>query len=376
MISPIVIVTMAMLASQAQSLSHPLASRIPPPHYDQCDPRWGNDVIGLPDVPPSEDSSICRVGCAMSSLASLLASFNTTSTWLKGEQAAVTPGTLNKWLALNGGYDCVNIGTNQSKDTVCFDLFSFAIQNLTGKVEFDGYVSTPPSLVTMKTTLDTVGYVVHVDDGHHFVLVTEVDVDAGILYVMDPGFNRTQYPYSAVSGALVYPIRSSIVPVQYPTFKQCDPKWGDNLMVNTTVCRVGCLMSSTSMALAGHGIDVDGVPATPGSLNAWLRTHSGYDNDNDFDESVLPKVSSLLPPGTVSWPKDGHRSTNDISVDELITFLRSRVIIANVMHGGHFVLVVGVDSDRDTLIVNDPGFNRTTYSYTNDVVGWRIFDMK
>ena len=44
------------------------------------------------------------------------------------------------------------------------------------------------------------------------------------------------------------------------------------------------------------------------------------------------------------------------------------------MHGRHFVLVVGIMND-DVLYVNDPGFNRTTYSYKNDVVGWRIFDM-
>ena len=35
-----------------------------------------------------------------------------------------------------------------------------------------------------------------------------------------------------------------------------------------------------------------------------------------------------------------------------------RPVIANVMHGGHFVLVVGYDTiDGDTLYVNDPGFD-------------------
>ena len=32
--------------------------------------------------------------------------------------------------------------------------------------------------------------------------------------------------------------------------------------------------------------------------------------------------------------------------------------------------------DEDTLYVNDPGFNTTSYSYSADVVGYRIFDMK
>ena len=52
-----------------------------------------------------------------------------------------------------------------------------------------------------------------------------------------------------------------------------------------------------------------------------------------------------------------------------------RIVIANVMQGEHFVLIVGYRSDNDTLIVNDSGFNRNSYSYSNDVVGWRLFDM-
>lgn len=53
-----------------------------------------------------------------------------------------------------------------------------------------------------------------------------------------------------------------------------------------------------------------------------------------------------------------------------------RVVIANVHNGGHFVLLVGYDdADGDTFYVNDPGFDVNTYSYTSDVVGYRIFDM-
>lgn len=38
-------------------------------------------------------------------------------------------------------------------------------------------------------------------------------------------------------------------------------------------------------------------------------------------------------------------------------------VIINVMHGEHFVLVVGYDRavGGDTLFVNDPGFNRPSY---------------
>ena len=53
------------------------------------------------------------------------------------------------------------------------------------------------------------------------------------------------------------------------------------------------------------------------------------------------------------------------------------VVIANVMGGGHFVLVVGYDdaAHGDVLFVNDPGFTRPSYSFANDVVGWRLYAM-
>ena len=50
-------------------------------------------------------------------------------------------------------------------------------------------------------------------------------------------------------------------------------------------------------------------------------------------------------------------------------------VIANVMHGHHFVLVVGYAGDGDTLYVNDPGFERSTYSFAADVVGWRLYNV-
>jgi hypothetical protein len=77
-------------------------------------------------------------------------------------------------------------------------------------------------------------------------------------------------------------------------------------------------------------------------------------------------------------PTDGHHAAN-ISYAELTTILSAdvpRVMIANVLHGRHFVLVVGIDSvSNDTLWVRDSGFSRATYSLSQDVLSWRIFDI-
>ena len=135
-------------------------------------------------------------------------------------------------------------------------------------------------------------------------------------------------------------------------------------------------MSSTSMAIAGNNIRIPGFgPSNPQNLNSWLRANDGYTSYSAMKESYIPKIA----PRHISWPSDGMHVKNDIPMATIRKYLDAdvpRIVIANVMHGHHFVLVVGYDDvNPDLLYVNDPGFNKLTYSYSQDVVGWRLFDM-
>lgn len=146
-------------------------------------------------------------------------------------------------------------------------------------------------------------------------------------------------------------------------------------MGNKTICDVGCLMSSTSMGIAGKSIYIDAATyteSTPKTLNVWLRDNQGYSN-NDLIETQVP----LINPERIFWPEDAFHKTNDLPYETIVEYLDiGRVVIANVNQGGHFVLLIGYSTDLDTFYVNDPGYSRSTYSYKNDVVGYRIFDMK
>lgn len=167
-------------------------------------------------------------------------------------------------------------------------------------------------------------------------------------------------------------------PFDYPMLKQCVDPWGDDLMVTKTICQVGCLMSSTSMGLAGTDIQIPAdtdnlVDANPGTLNKWLQDNGGYDDDNDFIEPVAVNIN----PDRIVWPDDAMHKTNDLDYDTVKEYLDAgRIVIGNVMEGHHFVLLTGYSTDGDTFAVNDPGFNTLTYSYKEDIVGYRIFDMK
>lgn len=167
------------------------------------------------------------------------------------------------------------------------------------------------------------------------------------------------------------------IPFEYPLFKQCVDEWGDDVMVTKTICQVGCLMSSTSMGLAGTLIaipteDGDSVDANPGSLNTWLKQNGGYDDSDDFIEPVAQQID----PARVVWPDDAMHKTNDLPYEQVVSYIKAgRVVIGNVHNGGHFVLLTGYSDDGDTFAVNDSGFNTFTYSYKDDIVGYRIFDM-
>jgi hypothetical protein len=196
---------------------------------------------------------------------------------------------------------------------------------------------------------------------------------------------KIPYPYKPrglLSVELVDPPfpKTAVIPRPYTLFKQCDAPWGPEIINTKTVCAVGCLMSSISMAINTNGIAIPAaspggaaVTATPGSLNTWLRANHGYDGSDDLEETAVPAIS----PAHIFWngTNSSHR-TPDLTMKQVRGMLRQhQPVIANVLKGRHFVLVVGWDSeDGETLYINDSGFMRQTYNFS-DVVGWRLFQM-
>jgi hypothetical protein len=326
------------------------------PTYMQCDPRWGNDTMGIKGN--GWRSTICGEGCAMTSTAMALAGLGAT---VNG--SAVTPKTLNAWLIANQGYECL------AGD--CDNLVLTAPERLSPLMSLIGETQKPSfAQISADIANQRIIHVAHVHNNSHFVLLTGAVPGQEAFYVHDPFFSSTQYPYGNISDIIRFKINT------YPVYKQCDAKWGNTVMGsnNDTICQVGCLMSSISSGIAGTGILINGTISNPATLNRFLQTHNGYTSGSDLEESVIPQVSPLR----IQWPSDGMHLSNNIPLDTIKQYIDQavpRIVIANVMHGQHFVLVVGYRADNDTLVVNDPGFDRNTYSYSNDVVGWRLFNM-
>lgn len=397
--------------------------------YKQCDPRWGNNAMGTKGN--GEDSTICGEGCAMSSLSMALAGL---AVPVNGG-AAATPATFNSWLQANNGYTCIDGDCNNLVLDAVTRLNSTV--ELVGEVPKPSMASiqaglTAGNIIYIAHVHDNGHFVLLTgfdaaqpdalstnDPFYNSTWYPYANISDIIMYKVTSAagsaatqrlrastrrdnlngataaanrfighgasrasiLNRADTRTDAMSAAgardeqrLRDVAAVAVVPFMYPLYKQCDPRWGNDIINTETVCAVGCLISSTSMALAGKNLSISNSTATPGTINAWLRTHNGYDGQNDFIESSLPALN----PSHISWPSDGMHTTNDVPLATIQAYLTAgRPVIAWVRNRTHFVLVIGWDaSNSDTLYVNDPGFAQTTYSYSTDVVGWRLFGMK
>lgn len=103
-------------------------------------------------------------------------------------------------------------------------------------------------------------------------------------------------------------------------------------------------------------IIIKGVSIDPGSLNSWLKNNGGYANGCDIIWSAPDKF------GVTSF--QGKETASESEICSGVS--QGHGIIANVMNGGHYVLITGC-AGNGVFYVNDPGFSYTTYTM-NDIV--------
>ena len=177
-----------------------------------------------------------------------------------------------------------------------------------------------------------------------------------------------------------------------PLYKQCDEKWGNDLMgvpgalKRAKVCAQGCAMSSIAMALAGRGIRLpSGKIPTPGTLNAYLVANNGYrilqGNPNNLVLDAPNSASGGLVRLVGEWggkccgEQDALPPKSKLIEWVMASGTGSMIVIPHVRSGSHFVLATGYDPSTDSFTVNDPGFNETSYAFEemSDVLIYSAF---
>ena len=141
--------------------------------YKQCDSKWANQQLG------TCSDTICSAGCAMSSVAMILAT--------KG--AGKDPSSLNSWLKGHGGYS-----------SGC--LINWASVDALGYTKYQGKQS-PTEQEICNGLAAGHGLVANVHNGGHWVLLTAC-AGNGVFYVNDPGYSTTTYRRSDIVDLAVY----------------------------------------------------------------------------------------------------------------------------------------------------------------------------
>jgi hypothetical protein len=169
------------------------------PLFKQCADAWGSDEMGVAGA--GERSTVCGEGCAMSSLAMVLAGARVRLPGGAGPTAlAANPQSFNSWLLAHNGYTCI------AGD--CNNLVLDAVQRLNASIQLVGELPKP-SLDEIHKGLDngTVAWIAHIPALTHFVLLTGYDArQPDALAVNDAYFNATSYLYENISDILVYRI--------------------------------------------------------------------------------------------------------------------------------------------------------------------------
>eukprot|EP01117_Protostelium_nocturnum_P015455 TRINITY_DN59_c0_g1_i1.p2 TRINITY_DN59_c0_g1~~TRINITY_DN59_c0_g1_i1.p2 ORF type:complete len:185 (+),score=40.40 TRINITY_DN59_c0_g1_i1:68-622(+) len=141
----------------------------------QCNRAWAGQRIG------TCSETICKIGCAMSSVANALPHTNGGNAW--------TPGTLDHWLTTHGGYS-----------SGCLIIWS-TVRPLGLIFEGQGRHSLQ-DLINIAGDCKKAA-IVNVRAGHHWVLITGY-AGNGNFHVSDPANFASTYAYNGMGLVTLY----------------------------------------------------------------------------------------------------------------------------------------------------------------------------
>lgn len=138
-------------------------------------------------------------------------------------------------------------------------------------------------------------------------------------------------------------------------WRQCGGSWGDRRIGSSTVCRIGCLLTSITVGLRAHGVKLPGhgLNYDPGTMADWWTAHGGFQG-NLVIHSTVTKISGA----------SSYIGQQRLTADQLKAKLHAGITcIANVNNGGHWVIVIGYNNAQPGVFkVRDSGAGRDTFS--------------
>lgn len=155
----------------------------------------------------------------------------------------------------------------------------------------------------------------------------------------------------------------------WATWKQCDPRWGNTKMGNSasTLCDVGCLVSSISIQIARSGTPIY-LPAgvsefNPGIFVQYNSSMLGTTNCPACYNTQTPWTQSMAPGFVSAGFVDNICGTRDEKVNKVAEYINQGYYLVLKAkypdYGEHWVAAIGTQGNE--IIIVDPGRDVTNY---------------
>lgn len=155
----------------------------------------------------------------------------------------------------------------------------------------------------------------------------------------------------------------------WATWKQCDPRWGNTKMGNSasTLCDVGCLVSSISIQIARSGTPIY-LPAgvsefNPGVFVQYNSSMLGTTNCPACYNTQTPWTQSMAPGFVSAGFVDNICGTRDEKVNKVAEYINQGYYLVLKAkypnYGEHWVAAIGTQGNE--IIIVDPGRDVTNY---------------
>jgi len=132
----------------------------------------------------------------------------------------------------------------------------------------------------------------------------------------------------------------------FTNWKQCDPNWGSTPLGDTTLCDVGCLVTSTAIQIASSGTEILIDDFNPGTFLKHISSHGGL-SGNMFTwtgwHEIVPNFSCT---SGIHLTGDKQSKANQI----LDKINEGNYVILGVRNEGHWVAVNYVDGENVYIV--------------------------
>ena len=164
--------------------------------------------------------------------------------------------------------------------------------------------------------------------------------------------------YSSLWGGVIYGSNGS---GEYVNWRQGDPSWSNVRIGNTnsTVGRIGCLVTSIAILIEKSGVNTTISPFNPGTFVEALNKNSGFDGSGNLQYAAVSKaVPCFKYVGNVNL-RGKSRSEKLATISQYFSqgYYLTAEVKGATQGSQHWVAITGVDSVNVMMV--DPASSQT-----------------